>query len=76
MPHLSISSEDARILRELLEGALVDLSREISHTDTREFRRVLIERERALERLLRETREHERDDPVTRPEHKPESRVV
>ena len=38
MPRLSISSGDAAVLRELLESALVDLSREISHTDTREFR--------------------------------------
>jgi hypothetical protein len=62
MPHLSISSEDATVLRELLEGAVVDISREISHTDTREYRRILVERERALERLLREAREHERDE--------------
>lgn len=67
MPHLSISPEDATILRELLEAALVDISREISHTDTRDFRRVLIERERALERLLRETREHERDESAATP---------
>jgi hypothetical protein len=62
MPHLSLAPGDATILRELLESALLDLTREISHTDTREFRRALVERREALERVLRETRQHEYDD--------------
>jgi hypothetical protein len=62
MPHLSLSPEDATILRELLEAALVDLSREISHTDARAFRQALLDRQKALERLLQETRQHERED--------------
>lgn len=62
MPHLSLAPGDATILRELLESALIDLSREISHTDTREFRRALLDRREALERVLRETRRHERED--------------
>ncbi len=61
MPHLSISSEDATILRELLEVALIDLGREISHTDTREYRLALLERQKAFERLLLATTQHERE---------------
>lgn len=59
MPHLSLASGDATILRELLESALIDLTREISHTDTREFRRALLDRRDALERVLREAKRHE-----------------
>jgi hypothetical protein len=61
MPHLSVSSEDATILRELLEVALIDLGREISHTDTREYRLALLERQKAFERLLLATTQHERE---------------
>lgn len=61
MPHLSISSEDATILRELLDVALVDLGREISHTDTREYRLALLERQKAFERLLLAAKQHERE---------------
>jgi hypothetical protein len=75
MPHLSITPEDATILRELLEAALVDIGREISHTDSREFRRVLIEREKALERLLREAREHGREEPARGHTHERETHV-
>lgn len=62
MLYLSVSFEEVTILRELLEAALVDLSREISHTDTRDFRRALLDRQKALERLLQETRQHEREN--------------
>lgn len=64
MLHLSVSFEEVTILRELLEAALVDLGREISHTDTRDFRRALLDRQKALERLLVETRRHERESQV------------
>ncbi len=65
MPHLYLAPGDAAILRELLESALIDLSREISHTDTREFRRALLDRREALERVLCETRQPASDaDPV------------
>jgi hypothetical protein len=75
MPHLSITPDDATTLRELLEAALVDISREISHTDSREFRRVLVEREKAIERLLRETRDHEREGPALGHVHEREAHV-
>lgn len=54
MPHLSMSDGDAAVLRELLEAALLDLRREISHTDSREFRGALHQRQLTLERLLQE----------------------
>jgi hypothetical protein len=52
--HLSISFEDAAILREVLEAALVDLRRELWHTDSREYRDLLRDRVQTLERLLDE----------------------
>ena len=52
MPQLTISDKDAGILRELLAAKLVDLRREISHTDSSRFRGTLHEVEGMLERLL------------------------
>lgn len=57
MPHLAISHEDATVLRELLEAARMDLRRELNHTDSREFRQALLERDKAFERLLDEVRQ-------------------
>ena len=57
MPHLSITHDDATVLRELLEAARMDLVRELTHTDSREFRQALLERDRAFERLLEEVRQ-------------------
>jgi hypothetical protein len=57
MPHLSISHEDATVLRELLEAARMDLWRELNHTDSREFRQALLDRDKAFERLLEEVRQ-------------------
>lgn len=54
MLHLSISFEDAAILREILEASLVDLRRELWHTDSREFRDLLRDRVQTLERMLDE----------------------
>ena len=54
MLHLSISFEDAAILRQVLEAALVDLRRELWHTDSREFRDVLRDRVQTLERVVDE----------------------
>lgn len=54
MLHLSISFEDAAILREVLEASLVDLRRELWHTDSREYRDLLRDRVQTLERLLDE----------------------
>jgi hypothetical protein len=52
--HLSISFEDAAILREVLQAALVDLRHELWHTDSREFRDSLRDRVQTLERMLDE----------------------
>lgn len=54
MLHLSISFEDAAILREVLDAALVDLRRELWHTDSRDYRDVLRDRVQTLERVLGE----------------------
>lgn len=52
MPQLTISPGDAAILREVLESAFQELKREIWHTDSREYRAALKDREAAIERLL------------------------
>lgn len=57
MPRLSITDDDATVLKELLEAARMDLLRELNHTDSREFRQALLERDKAFERLLEEVRQ-------------------
>jgi hypothetical protein len=52
MPQISISDADAAILREVLEAKLVDLLREISHTDSPRFRHTLEDVEAMLQRVL------------------------
>ena len=54
MLHISLSLDDALILREVIESSLVDLRREIWHTDARDFRELLKRRCDALERMLDE----------------------
>jgi hypothetical protein len=54
MLHISLSPDDALILREVVESSLVDLRKEIWHTDSREFRELLKRRAEALERLVDE----------------------
>lgn len=49
---IAISAEDAVMLREILDAKLIDLKKEISHTDTRDFREALRQRERMLERVV------------------------
>jgi hypothetical protein len=49
---ISITDADGLILREVLDAKLLDLRREISHTDSRGFRNTLYEVEGALQRLL------------------------
>jgi hypothetical protein len=49
---ISITDADGMILREVLDAKLVDLRREISHTDSPRFRSTLYEVEGALQRLL------------------------
>ena len=52
MLQISMTEDDARILRETLDDKLKDLHREISHTDSPRFRDTLYALEGALQRLL------------------------
>ena len=52
MPQLSLSDRDAGILHELLAAKLVELRREISHTDSPRFRDTLYEVEGMLQRVI------------------------
>jgi hypothetical protein len=52
VPQLTISDQDASILRELLNAKLVDLRREESHTDSPRFRETLYRVEATLQRVL------------------------
>jgi hypothetical protein len=54
MLHISLSLDDALVLREVIESSLVDLRKEIWHTDSREFRDLLKRRCESLERTLDE----------------------
>lgn len=54
MLHISLSLDDALVLREVIESSLVDLRREIWHTDSHQFREVLKRRCVSLERTLDE----------------------
>jgi hypothetical protein len=49
---ISLSEPDASMLRETLEAKLVDLRREISHTDSPRFREILYQLEGMLQRLI------------------------
>ena len=49
---VSISEEDAAILYEILAAKLIDLRREIAHTDSSRFRHTLHQVEAMLERLI------------------------
>lgn len=48
MVPLQLSDAEARHLRAALERDLVELQREIAHTEHREFREILKERQKAL----------------------------
>jgi hypothetical protein len=50
--NISISDEDAPILHEILQAKLIDLKREISHTDSARFRDTLRKVEAMLERVI------------------------
>jgi hypothetical protein len=52
VPQIAVSDQDATILRELLNAKLVDLRREISHTDSPRFRETLYQVEVMLQRVL------------------------
>ncbi len=49
---LTLSDDDARILRDLLNDHLQELRREIARTDAKDFRHVLVLRQELIERLL------------------------
>jgi Ala-tRNA(Pro) deacylase len=73
MLHLALSETDATRLRSILEAKLVDLRREIDHTDARRFREelggILKTVERLLEQLSQQlgSRAVEEDDDPTVP---------
>jgi hypothetical protein len=52
MVAISITETDASVLREVFDAKLVDLRREISHTDSPRFRDTLYQVEGALQRML------------------------
>jgi hypothetical protein len=49
---ISISEQDASLLRTFLDARILDLNREMSHTDSPRFRETLYELEGVLQRLL------------------------
>ena len=52
MLSISIPEDDGRTLKEFLESRLVDLRREISHTDSPRFRETLYQLEGVLQRTI------------------------
>lgn len=52
MLQISLTEQDGAILRETLEAKLIELRREISHTDSPRFRDTLYQLEGALGRLV------------------------
>jgi hypothetical protein len=54
MVHISMSEQDASMLRQTLEAKLADLRREISHTDSPRFRETLYQLDGMLERLIKQ----------------------
>jgi len=49
---LELSVEDAALVREFVEGRLIELKKEINRTDSMAFREELRKVDRALERLV------------------------
>jgi hypothetical protein len=52
MVQMSLTPDEAALLRELLENAIIDIRKESWHTDTRSFRELLKAREKALAQVL------------------------
>ena len=63
MLRLSMTDEDAGILREVLDAKLVELRREISHTDSPRFRETLYRLEGMLARLLAQVQQTSQTEP-------------
>jgi hypothetical protein len=51
---LTLTNDEAMMLREALASYLPELRREVARTESREYRHPLVERERLLERLVDE----------------------
>jgi hypothetical protein len=49
---IDLSDDEARVLRELLDGLLPDLKREIARAEDRTFRHQLVLRQELAERLM------------------------
>lgn len=49
---LTLSDHEAELLRDLLEGHLPELRREVARTERQELRRLMAERRDLVERLL------------------------
>ena len=49
---IDLSDDEARVLRELLDGVLPDLKREIARAEDRTFRHQLVLRQELAERLV------------------------
>jgi hypothetical protein len=52
MLSISLPEDDGRTLKEFLESRLIDLRREISHTDSPRFRETLYQLEGVLQRTI------------------------
>jgi hypothetical protein len=50
--HLTLTDQEAEILRGLLRDHLPDLRREVARTEQHELRHALVERQELVERLL------------------------
>lgn len=52
MVQLDLDPHDAKILHEMLEARLSELFDEIAHTDARDYKEMLREKRRILERVV------------------------
>ena len=52
MLQMDLTTDEQRILREVLESDLSDLRMEISETDTRDFKEMLKKREEVLKKII------------------------
>jgi hypothetical protein len=54
MVQVTLTTEEAAMLREILTSVLSDLRMEVANTDTKDFRDLLKQREAFLKKLLQE----------------------
>lgn len=50
--NLTLTTDEAQTLSDLLHDYLADLKREVAHTDAKAFRHLLVKRQELSERLL------------------------